>query len=203
MSTEVKSDKLKQVTIGGKANVKPLDPNEREEKICYLRDLFRLSFRVYEGDLRLPADDVVDLHDRETAGFGELSEDELASFSKGFAELGAPEMFYKLCLEYCQDQLKVLKQRSKGYWAILDKFAKNDPQVVAQMSRKARRRYEYLYKFYQDRVNCNDFTQQELKKQMVAIREQLAQLGQPNHQQKGAVNKERQADTTVTPTIER
>lgn len=217
MDIEPTTDKLKHVTVGNqKGAVKPMSPAERQEEIDYLRGLFWLSFRVYDGDLKLPDDGVVDLHEGETAGYGEINEDELNGFRQKFAALDALDVFYKLCLDYCQDQLAVLKKRGVQIWEILDKYAKNDPNTVAQMSRKSRRRYEYLYKFYKDRADYNYYDQKELKAQIKTLKQKLAELApstQPNHMQKGAPQKSsrRQAfaaqnsvrQDEVAPTIER
>ena len=179
MDTEKTTDKLKQVTIGkpAKAQVVP-SAADREEQINYLRALFWLSFRVYDGDLKLPDDNVVDLHDGETAGFGGIDESDLAGFRRDFEELGALDVFYKLCLDYCKDQLAVLKKRSAQIWGILEKYAKNDPQMVAKIKPKSRARYDKLYEFYKQRADMNYYEQRDLKAQMAEIKKQMAALKQ-------------------------
>lgn len=89
MKQKVLSNKLKQCTVGlSKNDWQTLSMEAQEEKIGYLRDLFRLSFRVYQDDLTLFDDDSVNAHEGDASGFGTIDQDEFDSFRRSITELG-------------------------------------------------------------------------------------------------------------------
>ena len=106
-------------TVGLKKRqiTKKLTEAEREERIQYLVDLFRLSFRTTQqfGNTfeELHPDDyydsVVDCAIEQTAGFG--CDDEMEDFRADFQALGAEDRFNQCCIDYYEDVLAETKMR--------------------------------------------------------------------------------------------
>lgn len=109
-------------TVGLKKRkiTKKLTEAEREERIQYLVDLFRLSFRTTQqfGNTfeELHPDDyydsVVDCAIEQTAGFG--YDDEMEDFRADFQALDAEDRFNQCCIDYYEDVLTETKMRIEG-----------------------------------------------------------------------------------------
>lgn len=233
-------DKLKQVTIGEKADkVKTLTAEEREAKIAYLRNLFRLSFRVPDEDenesekvVQHEAEETMDYdedvnddfyydnnqiatddHD-DTVNWGGFDEEEANDFRESFAALDAVDVFYQLCIDYCEDQLAVLQKRLVKHQQNLEAHIKSMPDASLQISKHIREENQYLLEFYTERVNNNQQLQKEFTARLATMKQQLAELtktSQPNNQkkstniiaaqQKTAPKVKAKAAPEVTPTI--
>ncbi len=207
------TDKLKQVTIGEKAsNVKALTAEEREAKIAYLRNLFRLSFRVPDEDENAnekvkPEDNTISTADEDddfyydnqydnqmatddhddTVNWGGFDEAEANDFRESFAALDAVDVFYQLCIDYCEDQLAVLQKRLVKHQKNLDAHIKSMPDASLQIPKHIRKQNEYLLGFYTDRVNDNQQAQKEFAARLATMKQLLAELKknpQPNNQKK-------------------
>lgn len=190
MEQATTSDKLKySIVESQKSDLQTLTPEAREEKIAYLRDLFRLTFRVYQGDLSL-FDDTIDANEGDLSGFGEVDQDEVDSFRRDFIELGVPEVFYQLCLDYYQTQLATLRKRTIQDAKILNSHANDDPNVIAAMNKKARKEYKYQIELYKNHVKFNIAELKQIKMRIKAIKEKLAELAL------GSSSKEQQASVT-------
>ncbi len=161
------TDKLKQVTIGEKAdNVKAPTAEEREAKIAYLRNLFRLSFRV-------PTDD----HDG-TVNWGGFDEAEANDFRESFAALDAVDVYYQLCIDYCEDQLASLKKRMVKHQHNLDAHLKSLPDDSVQIPKQIRKQNQYLLEFYTNFVMNNQQMQKEFAARLATMKQELAKLSQ-------------------------
>ena len=231
-------DKLKQVTIGEKAdNVKALTAEEREAKIAYLRNLFRLSFRVpdekdeSEKGVQHEAEETMDYgedasddfyygnqmetedHD-DTVSWGGFDEAEANEFRESFAALDAVDVFYQLCIDYCEDQLAILQKRLVKHKKKLSAHIKSMPDASLQISNKIREQNQFLLEFYTERVNNNQQLQKEFTARLATMKQQLAELtksSQPSKQkkstnviaaqQKTASKVKAQDAQEVTPTI--
>ena len=111
----------KQMRVAAQDN---LTPAEREARIAYLVNLFRLSFRTnkqYEESLSESMssddfhDDRVDFSMGEPAGFRDADVAEMEDLRVQFQRLGAEDKFNQCCLDYYQDVLDELQARN-AYW---------------------------------------------------------------------------------------
>ncbi len=83
--------------------------DEREEKILELRAYFWMQFRVYDED-EIDLDDPYS-DDYELDDFPSFSETTLEEMRADFAAVNALDEFYRLYLDYNQDELAVQKKR--------------------------------------------------------------------------------------------
>lgn len=110
-------------TVRGGARQEPtktLSDTERADKIQYLKNLFRLSFRTntaYEECMREATDEdqyyeaCLELSvDGNPAGFGR-DDEELEDFRADFQKLGAEDEFVQCCIDYYEDVMQELKHK--------------------------------------------------------------------------------------------
>lgn len=155
-------DKLKQIAISkqGKAKNAPTPTEQdRENEILHLRDLFRLSLRIY------------------------ISEEEMEDYRVQFAALGATDMFYQIYLENClagfEHRMGKLKKEEAEYQEKLDCYAHENTEELNRMSRKELKHYNELLAHYANSLKSVRNSQAKIAKQMEEIKKQLAQLEKP------------------------
>lgn len=112
-----------------KLREKKLSKKEREERLQYLKGMFRLSFRTNLAmleTLNAPdsefSDDEDDYDCVTDFAYDEPSrgdEEEMAEFRADFKAIDAEDVFIQLCIDYYQDVLAEMKQRQNlNQWQI-------------------------------------------------------------------------------------
>ncbi len=182
-----------------------LTNEEREERLQYLKGLFRLSFRTNMGmaeaindtdsDFKGDDDDydcLTEFADGEPSGCG--NDEDMEEFRADFQALDAEDEFVQLCLDYYQDVLTEMQQRQKLHeWNIVTTRAyadaipngKSHRHIVTKNGLKVYAHQNFIKKrtFYSNRIKrtaehiaLNEQHQKEVQAKITALQKELAQL---------------------------
>lgn len=135
---------------------------ERDEKISYYRDLFWLTFRVFDEDeiAQEELDEYLDC-------YSSNDESDIDFFQNKFASLNALDVFYKLCLDYYQEQLVVLKKHAVKY-----KTAE-----INQLEQPVKKKHlDMLANIKAGKIEANLHAQNECQTQILLMQNKLAEL---------------------------
>lgn len=141
--------KLSQFILSKKTNslVNSMSPEEREERIMYLVNLFRLSFRTdyayndaVRGDKTIEPDEYYD--ECVTLDYGSYarcgSDEEMEGYRADFKELGAEAKFVECCLDYYKDVNTELKFSRSKIESKLKMLAIEETKVLSFDKKKKR-----------------------------------------------------------------
>ena len=154
-----------------------LPENVCEEKIFYYRDLFRLDFRVYNEK-----DDIDDTSYCESGRFFNLDDEDVVWYQKKFESLNALDVFYNLCLDYCQAVLKVLKKNIKKYPLETEMSAKKFAESKNRKNKSPdeKQQEHHMHKLLKEQIEktiTNQNAQIDIKEQISIIKKKIAELG--------------------------
>lgn len=161
-----------------------LSAAEREERLGYLVNLFRLSYRTHKSyddtltDQGMRADDFYD--ERVNFALGSpagFDDDEgMEDFRADFQKLGAEDKFIQCCIDYYEDvldELKMLNHNTQGKLsALMTKFVKSQKKMRNQTERQMLAEREAL----QNRLEDNFTEQTAVTEKLTALRQELGRL---------------------------
>lgn len=179
-------NKLSKINANIKATKKPINslkpvamsPDEREEKIQYLVDLFRLSFRTHESyvdnllseehDLDESYDGAVDFSSSYPSGVN-VDDEEIEDFRADFIALDAEDRFTQCCLEYYQD---VANELRNSYQKISKQLSSllTELNELLPLENKKKRWIKNREKPLQERLELTAVYQARIEEKLNALR---------------------------------
>lgn len=185
-----------------------LTGDEREARLQYLKDLFRLSFRTNLGmaeaindtdsDFKGDDDDydcMTEFAPDEPSGCGD--DEDMAEFRADFQALDAEDEYLQLCLDYYRDVLAEMQQKQKlSEWNILTTSVyaeaipdkKSRGRAVTKSGLKVhdhhnvikkRSYYSNRIKHVAERMTLNEQHQADVQAKIVALEKELGALQTP------------------------
>ena len=173
--------------ITGKT-VKSLTPEEREEKIGYYASLMQLTLRAFDPEEEIENQNEAteqteeqeffdaDVHYDEVDCLASFDETDMKYFYDKLAPLNALDVYYRIGLDYCVNQLAFLKKSISRYVsADVDRISNTDNKKKGKPDKK-----KHLVKMFEmqiARIEANYNTQQKYEEQIAAIKKKLFELG--------------------------
>ncbi len=173
--------------ITGKTE-KPLTQEEREEKIGYYAALMQLTLRDFDPEEEINNNDKMtnqddtqvefdaDVHYDEVDCLASFDETDMQYFYDKLAPLNALDVYYRIGLDYCVNQLAFLKKSIARYVsADIDRISDVGNKKKGKPDKK--KHLVRMYEMQIARIEANYNTQQRYEKQIAAIKEKLVELG--------------------------
>ena len=165
-----------------KPSTEPSPEERRQAKIDYYRNWFRLDFRVYDED-EIEAEGGIDEASYYERGSSfDFNDEDVIYYQKKFESENALDVFYDLCLDYCQDSLKVLRKNMKKYSVLTElkikEYAEGKNHKGQHPNEKQQARHMRKLLNEQMRKEENNLcSQKKLKAQIALIKKKIVELG--------------------------